>query len=158
MPLSEAQKRSNAKHDKENWQYITFKARIGSKDRIVEAANATGVSINGFIRDAISKAVMEVINKPLEPTHDDAAKTMLLRILNEEVNKLYPYELGRMSREELEKNYANIIESEPSLYEEITKVLSSDLPAKTKGKEIRDVERKKRKDIQSIIRDNINNY
>lgn len=67
MSVSEAQRRSNARYDKENFQYITFKARIGSKRNIVEAAEITGMSINGFIRTALSKAVMETLGKPLEP-------------------------------------------------------------------------------------------
>lgn len=67
MPLSEAQKRSNIKHDKEHWQYITFKAHVGSKGRIAEAAEAAGQSVNGFIRAAVSKAVMDVLSIPMEP-------------------------------------------------------------------------------------------
>lgn len=67
MPVSEAQRRSNAKHDKENWQYITFKARIGSKENIDKAAEAAGLSINGFIRAAVSKAVEDTLGVPMEP-------------------------------------------------------------------------------------------
>lgn len=65
-PLSEARKRANAKHDKENFQYITFKARKGAKDRIVEAAEATNQSTNGFIRSALNDAVQRITGKPLE--------------------------------------------------------------------------------------------
>ena len=66
MPISEARKRANAKHDKENFEVVSFKARKGSRTRIAEAALATGKSINGFIRDALAIAVEIAINKPME--------------------------------------------------------------------------------------------
>jgi len=66
MALSDAQKRANAKHDNENFETITFKARKGSKARISEAAEATEKSVNGFIRSAVSNAVEFAINKPME--------------------------------------------------------------------------------------------
>ena len=65
-PVSDAQRKANDKHDKENFQYITFKARKGSKARIVEAATATGQSTNGFIRSAVNRAVQEATGKPME--------------------------------------------------------------------------------------------
>lgn len=65
-PVSESRRRANDKHDKENFQYITFKARKGAKERIVEAATATGQSTNGFIRAAVNKAVQETTGKPME--------------------------------------------------------------------------------------------
>jgi len=156
MSVSDARKRSNSKHDKENWQYITFKARMGSKERIAEAADAMGTSVNGFIRDAISKAVMDAINKSLEPTPDEAAKAMWLRLLNDEADKLTPFELGSKSRKELVASYAIVIENNPSLYEETATVLSSDLPPKTKGKAIRDNENKVRKGMRFVLLDNLN--
>jgi predicted HicB family RNase H-like nuclease len=70
VPLSEAKKKSNAKHDKENFQYITFKARKGSRERIVEAAEATKQSTNGFIRSAVNKAVYEATGAPMEYVPD----------------------------------------------------------------------------------------
>lgn len=151
MSASESKKRSNSVHDKENWQYITFKARKGSKDRIVEAAETKGMSINGFIREAVSKAVMEATQKPLEPSHEDAAKAMLLRILKEEIAELKPSVLGQKSREELQKKYADAIENNPSLYKDIEKVLSAELPPKTKGKRIRDIENEEREHLRGAI-------
>ena len=68
MSTSDSQLKAIAKYDKENYQHISFKARIGSRDRIKEAAEATGQSVNGFIKNAISNAVMEAIGKPLEIT------------------------------------------------------------------------------------------
>ena len=65
-PVSDAQKKANAKHDKENFQYITFKARKGSKERLKNAATATGQSTNGFIRLSLNKAVQEAIGQPME--------------------------------------------------------------------------------------------
>jgi len=66
MPISDAKKKANAKHDKENFQYITFKARKGAKERIVEAATATGQSTNGFIRATLNRAVQEATGNPME--------------------------------------------------------------------------------------------
>jgi len=71
MPVSEAKKKSNTKHDKENFQYISFKARKGSRDNIVKAAAATNQSVNGFIRTALSKAVEEAIGEPMEPVRNE---------------------------------------------------------------------------------------
>lgn len=76
MALSDARKKANAKHDKENFQYITFKARKGSRERIVEAATTTNQSTNGFIRAAVSKAVEDAINKPMEPHVQDTKESM----------------------------------------------------------------------------------
>lgn len=65
-PVSEAQKRANAKYDKANFQYITFKAKKGSRDRIVQAAAIKGVSVNGFIREAVDKAVEDTTGLSME--------------------------------------------------------------------------------------------
>lgn len=40
----------------------------GSKERIVEAATATGQSTNGFIRSALNKAVQTATGRPMEDT------------------------------------------------------------------------------------------
>lgn len=69
-PISEARKKANAKHDKENFQYITFKARKGARERVVEAATATGQSTNGFIRSSLNKAVQNAIGRPMEDEPD----------------------------------------------------------------------------------------
>lgn len=66
MPVSEKQGKSRDKHDKENFQYITFKARKGSKERIVEAAQSKDMSTNGFIREAVNKAVLDTTGLPME--------------------------------------------------------------------------------------------
>ncbi|MCL1866413.1 MAG: hypothetical protein FWF82_03275 [Oscillospiraceae bacterium] len=66
MPVSKAQRKSNAKHDKENFQYFTVKARTGSRDQIKKAAEATNQSVNGFIRNSLNKAVEEAIGEPME--------------------------------------------------------------------------------------------
>jgi len=71
MPVSDAQKKSNARHDAENFQYITFKARIGSRDKIKAAAEATGKSVNGFIRDALNVAVTAATGEPMEKGKED---------------------------------------------------------------------------------------
>lgn len=65
-PTSKSQRKASAKHDKDNFQYITFKARKGSRERIVEAATATGQSTNGFIRSTLNKAVQEATGIPME--------------------------------------------------------------------------------------------
>ncbi|MCL2003265.1 MAG: hypothetical protein FWG72_04575 [Oscillospiraceae bacterium] len=66
MPVSEKQKSYRDRYDKENFQYITFKARIGAKERIVAAATATGQSTNGFIRGVLNKAVEDATGRPME--------------------------------------------------------------------------------------------
>ena len=53
--LSEARKRANAKYDKENYQYITFKARKGTRDKIKAAAAGIGESLNGYIIKSIDE-------------------------------------------------------------------------------------------------------
>lgn len=58
------------RYDKENIETISFKARKGSRKRIVEAATATGQSTNGFIRSTLNKAVQEATGAPME----DSAK------------------------------------------------------------------------------------
>jgi len=65
-PVSDAKKKANAKHDRDHFQYITFKARKGARDRIVEAAQATDQSTNGFIRSSLDKAVQEATGQPME--------------------------------------------------------------------------------------------
>ena len=69
--MTDARKRANAKYDKENYQYISFKAKKGSRDRIAQAATVSGNSVNGFIRGAVNKAVIEVTGLPMEYVPDD---------------------------------------------------------------------------------------
>jgi uncharacterized protein (DUF1778 family) len=66
MAVSDAKKRSNAKYDIKNYQYITFKAQAGSRDKIKAAAEVAGQSLNGFIRDVLNKAVLEATGEPME--------------------------------------------------------------------------------------------
>ena len=71
MAVSDAQKRASAKHDKENFQYITFKAKKGSKERLTVAATIAGMSTNGFIRASLNQSVEELTGKPMEPPKDN---------------------------------------------------------------------------------------
>lgn len=159
MPVSEAKKRSNSKHDKENWQYITFKAKVGAKERIAEAVEAMGLTTNGFIREAVSKAVMAAINKPLEPSHEEMARTMYMRILDEELDKegyfgtesLLKFTIEPEIRDEIREQLAVSDEFEPPICKDIFRVLSADLPPKTKGKAIRDIEKESREQLREII-------
>jgi len=64
--MSDARKRANAKYDKEHFEYVTFKARKGSRARIKKAAEKAGDSTNLFIRKAVNKAVIDAIGKPME--------------------------------------------------------------------------------------------
>jgi len=66
VPVNEKQKGYRNKYDKENFQYITFKARKGAKERIVQAATVTGQSTNGFIRATLNKAVQDATGRPME--------------------------------------------------------------------------------------------
>lgn len=63
------------KYDRVNVETISFKARRGSRMRIVEAATATGQSTNGFIRSTLNRAVQEVIGTPMEDERDKASGT-----------------------------------------------------------------------------------
>jgi predicted HicB family RNase H-like nuclease len=72
MPVSEKQKKYQAKYDRENWEYITIKAHKGSRERIKKAAEASGESINGFMRRAVNAEVEKAIGEPMEqqpPAH-----------------------------------------------------------------------------------------
>lgn len=73
--ISEARKRANAKHDEQNYQYISFKARKGSRERITAAAKAVGESTNGFIRVVLNKAVLEATGQPMEQERQRDEKT-----------------------------------------------------------------------------------
>jgi uncharacterized protein (DUF1778 family) len=66
MSVSESQKKASAKHDAKNFQYFTVKAKIGSRDQIKKAAEATNQSVNGFIRTTLNKAVEDAIGEPME--------------------------------------------------------------------------------------------
>jgi uncharacterized protein (DUF1778 family) len=64
--VSEKQARHRDKYDRENWEYITFKARKGSRERIKQAAEAKGESINGFMRSVLNAEVEKAIGMPME--------------------------------------------------------------------------------------------
>lgn len=72
MPVSDKKKESNARSDNKHWEYITLKARKGSRERIVQAAQATGESINGFIRAALETAVQDATGQRMEPERPEA--------------------------------------------------------------------------------------
>jgi len=166
MPSDNKKKRVSSKYDKENWQYITFKARTGAKERIVEAAMVTGLSVNGFIRNALSQAIFTTTNKTLEPTHEEAAKNMYLRILDEELNEkgtfgtkiLTPFHLDKKTQDRIRGHLTNAIENDYGMYEEIAKVLSADLHPTIKGKAIRNIEKETRIHICNVIMDIMSTY
>jgi predicted HicB family RNase H-like nuclease len=54
------------KYDNANIETISFKARKGSRMRLKEASAATEQSVNGFIRNALNKAVNEATGSPME--------------------------------------------------------------------------------------------
>jgi len=152
---SEAQLRAIAKYDKENYQHISFKVRIGAREKIKEAADATSQSVNGFIKTAISNAMMEAIGKPLEPTPVESAKTILLRIINEEVCQnsllLGAPRLTEKEKKEIIEHLEGVIEENAEPYQHLLNVLTSDLPPKKKGKKLRDAESKTRMEIRDVI-------
>lgn len=155
MPLSDAQKKATAKYSKDNFQHISFKARIGSRDRIKEAAEATGQSVNSFIRTAISKAVMEATNKPLEPTTDETAKAKLISIVREELNSspelnpLITSPVLEKKKRKIEKHILDLIENESTILERF----SRDYSPSTKGKKLRRIESEERQAISDLIYD-----
>jgi uncharacterized protein (DUF1778 family) len=74
MPVSEKQKGYRDKYDKENFQYITFKAKKGAKERITAAATATNQSTNGFIRSTLNAAVEAATGVPMEGMPDSGGE------------------------------------------------------------------------------------
>ncbi len=59
------------KYDNANVETISFKARKGSRKRIVGAAQIMGQSTNGFIRVALNKAVQDATGEPMEYMPDE---------------------------------------------------------------------------------------
>ena len=96
--------------------------------------------------------MMEAIGKPLEPTDDDFAKIMMLRILANALNTTLFLE-SKKTYKEIETNLTNVIENEPSLREDFAKIISSDLSPKDKRKAIRKLEREKFEEIRDVIID-----
>lgn len=76
--MSENKKRGRTaaqdKYDAANTETVSFKTRKGSRARLVQAATATGQSTNGFIRQALNKAVQDATGAPMEewPERDEA--------------------------------------------------------------------------------------
>ena len=63
MPISEARKRANKKYNAANTDQIRFDAPRGFKDRIRAAAQAAGISPSQLMREAVAKAVDDVLGK-----------------------------------------------------------------------------------------------
>ena len=61
MPVSEAQRRASAKHDKDNFEYCTVKVRKGKKSELQAHVAKQGESLNAFVARAID-AAMEADN------------------------------------------------------------------------------------------------
>ena len=62
------------KYDKNNIETISFKAKKGSRVRLKEAAAVAGQSVNGFIRGALNKAVLEATGEVMEYAPDKEGK------------------------------------------------------------------------------------
>jgi len=163
-PLSEAQKRSNSKHDKEHWEYLTVKAHVGAKERVKEAASKLGKTTNGFMREVLSEAVEKVIGKPLEPSPDDTAKAMYLRIVDDVISQYSrnskkvsflaaPDMIAPEMQRKIIEHITDVVEGNPSLYKHLSKALSDDLPPTKKGKEIRDAKDKTQIKVGKLIRE-----
>ena len=150
MSTSKAQLKAAAKHSKENYQHLSFKVRIGSKERIKEAAEATNQSVNAFIKNAVSKAMMEAIGKPLEPTIDDIARNMVVRIFTDLLSDHTPAVRNRM-----ETRLKPYIENNTDLHKEFVKILSSDLSPKQRKKALEKLEQKKTEEISDLIFDSV---
>jgi len=163
VPTSESQRQSNAKHDKEHWEYITVKARKGSKERIYEAATVAGKSINGFIRDAISAAVFEELKKPLEPTTEDNVKKMLLNILMEELDVIFFKEesLGMFSNSKYNQTKTDleeVIKTKPHMQEKFMCILTSDASPKVQVKALKKIQSEQRDELRRLIIDIMKDY
>ena len=57
MPVSEAQRKSNAKHDAANFEYFTVKAKKGTREALKAYAATVGESLNGFINRVLHEAM-----------------------------------------------------------------------------------------------------
>lgn len=57
MPVSEAQRKANAKYDKEHFEYCTVKVKKGAKQMIQNIAKTNNESINGYIKKAIKAQI-----------------------------------------------------------------------------------------------------
>lgn len=62
---------SKNKYRNKAYDQINIVVPKGGKSRIVEAAQATGDSTNGFIRKALDKAVREATGRPMEPEKEE---------------------------------------------------------------------------------------
>ena len=76
-PVSEARRRANAKYDKENYQYITFKAKKGSRERIAQAAEVKGETVNGFIRSTLNRAVKDATGRSMEEIDETVERDVM---------------------------------------------------------------------------------
>ena len=57
MPVSEAQKRANAKYNAKAYDRVELKVKKGKKETIKAHAEQQGESLNGFINRAIDEAI-----------------------------------------------------------------------------------------------------
>ena len=163
MPTSDAQLRASAKYDKENSQHISFKVRIGTRDRIKEAAEATGQSVNSFIKNAISAAMMDAIGKPLEPTEDEIAKTVMHRMIEDAlIATLAPYSLNRNKYQKMydgiKAHIISLTDDRMFLYSKISEILSSDLSPREKKKLLKRHEDEETQGLKDVITSLIPNY
>lgn len=59
MPVSKAQMKATAKYEKANYDDIRLRVPKGKKKVIKDYAESKGKSINGFVNEAIDKAMTE---------------------------------------------------------------------------------------------------
>lgn len=64
---------SKNKYRNKVYDQINIIVPKGSKSRIVEAAQATGDSTNGFIRKALNNAVQEATGRSMEPEKEETS-------------------------------------------------------------------------------------
>lgn len=62
---------SKAKYNAKAYDRINLALKKGSKERIIEAATATGQSTNAFIRGALNKAVLDATGAPMETASEE---------------------------------------------------------------------------------------
>ena len=60
MPLTEAQKKANIKYRKENVKRIPLDVQKEKYEEIAAAAEKAGMSVNGFIKEAIDEKMFKV--------------------------------------------------------------------------------------------------
>ena len=67
MPMTEAKKKSNAKYDKEHFEYCTIKVKKGKRAEYKAFADSVNLPLNRFLVLAIDEAMRRDSEQPPPP-------------------------------------------------------------------------------------------